>query len=315
MSHTPRIITALAAITTFALSACSSDPAGPSGPGTIGGQRTAATAIDSALGSGGVSRIEIHLFPGELVAREVHVEADDLEEKIVSGVTAIDPAQGTVTLELGGLTLSYGAGTRFRTETESQESRAAWEAAVQGELAAGRRPAIEARRSPQGSPQAPDDATFVAADLRLESEADEPKIEIYVDGGNLLSVTGSSAVLRVLGLTIEINDRTSLRDDDGDDGGDDDDGTSGPADGSVEFEMGVRSVDVGGGSITLSNGTVVRVTPSTSISAAGDLFTLGSAAAAVAAAKPVRAEGRGAVEAAGPPPVIGATSLKIEVDD
>ena len=37
-----------------------------------------------------------------------------------------------LTLELGELIISYGAGTRFRTESESHESRETWEAQVQG---------------------------------------------------------------------------------------------------------------------------------------------------------------------------------------
>ncbi len=303
MRFTICIVAALAAVTST-LSGCSSDAAGPSnGPGS---QRTATFAIDSALGLG-PSRIEIHLFPGELVAREAHVEADDLEEKIVSGVSAIDPAQGTITLDLGGLTLSYGAGTRFRTENESNTTRSAWEAAVQTQLSGGTHPVIEARRNPPAAPQAPDDASFTAADLRLSAGAEDPKIEIYMDGDNLESVSGSSAVLRVLGLSIQVNDRTSLADDDG--------GPGTGVGGSVEFEMGVASVDAAAGTLTLANGTVVRVTSSTAISTAGDLLTLEAPADAVSAGQPVRAEGRGTVESAGPPSVIVAASLKIEVDD
>ncbi len=164
-----RTITALAAfMTTTALSACSSDLTTPSDPGSGDpAQSSPAAVLDSALG-GGSSRIEIKLFPGELVAREVHLEADDNEEKIVSNVTAID----------------------------------------------------------------------------------EPKIEIHVDSDNFQGVSGGApAVLRVLGLTIEVNGRT-----------------------------------------------------------------LESTADAVTAGRPVRAEGRGTVESAGPPAVISATSLKVEVD-
>ena len=68
---------------------------------------------------------------------------------------------------------------------------------------------------PPAAPQAPDDASFTAADLRLTPGAADPKIEIYMDGDNLESVSGSSAVLRVLGLSIQVNDRTSLVDDNG----------------------------------------------------------------------------------------------------
>ena len=286
--------------------ACSSDSTGPSTPGDGRATASAVVTVDSALESGGVSRIEIELFPGELVAREVHVENDEAEEKIVSGVTAIDPGQGTLTLELGGLTVSYGSGARFRTETESHETRAVWEALVQSEIAAGRRPLIEARRNASGA-QSPDDPSFTAADLRLESDAEEPKLELYVDGDNLASTDDSELVLRVLGLSITVNGRTRLSPDDN--GG----GTGQPS--SVEFEMGVAAVDVSAGTLTLSNGTMVRVTDATAISAEGDLFTLGAAADAVAESRPVRAEGRGTVETAGPPSVIAASTLRIEVDN
>ncbi len=218
MRFTTGITTALAAIATTFTSACGSDlTVGPESDNPAG--RSAASAVDSALGTG-TGRIEIELYPGELVAREVHVEADDQEEKVVGNVTAIDPTAGTITLALGGLTVSYGAGTRFRTDDESHQSRAAWETAVQGQIDAGRHPLIEARRNPSGSPQAPDDPTFVAADLRLENDADEPKIELYVDSDNLESVSGASlAVLRVLGLTIQVNGHTSLGPDDHGSGG------------------------------------------------------------------------------------------------
>jgi hypothetical protein len=299
---TPSLI---ALITATAAVACSSEARLPSDPeGST--SASAVTTVDSALAGGGVSRIEIELFPGELVAREVHVEADDAEEKIVSGVTAIDPVQGALTLELGGLIVSYGAATRLRTGSESHESRAAWEALVQSEIAAGRRPLIEARRNPAGT-QAPDDPSFAAADLRLEDESDEPKIEIYVDDDNLVSSSASEVVLRVLGLSITVNDRTRR-------GSDDNGGAGQPSGASVEFEMGVAAVDAAAGTLTLSNETVVRVTAATAISPEGDLLTL-EAAAAVAQGGSVRAEGRGTVESPGSPAVIVASSLKIEVDD
>lgn len=309
MRYFTHVIPTLATFLTAAgAAACSSDAAGPSDPGNGGSSASAVVTVDSALGSGGVTRIEIELFPGELVAREVEVEDDDAEEKIVSPVTAIDPAQGTLTLELGGLVIGYGTGTRFRTEGESHETRGTWEALVQSALDAGGRPLVEARRTPSGSPQAPDDASFIAADLRLEDEADEPEIEIYVDGDNLVSADGTSeVVLRVLGLSIAVNGRTRL--------GPDDNGGSGQPSGSVEFEMGVSSVDPAAGTLTLSNGTVIRVTGETAIDPEGDLLTVDATAAAVAQGRPVRAEGRGSIESPGTPAVIAASTLKIEVDD
>lgn len=304
MRFAARTILAIAALMTAGtVTACSSDLTLPSDPGAGGPTDGSAVAsIDSAVGSGGSARIEIKLVPGSLVASEVHLEADDNEEKIVSTVSAIDPGSGTVTLDLGGLTVAYGAGTRFRTDEESHESRTAWETAVRGQLEAGRRPLIEARRNPSGEPQSPSDPTFVAADLRLENDSHEPKIEIFVDGDNLQGGSGTSAVLRVLGLDIQVDGRTE---------------TGGPGTGgsSVEFEMTVTSVDVGAGVLTLSNGTQVLVSGATAISGEGDLFTLAATADAVTLGRPVRAEGRGAVQSAGPPRVIAASSIKIEVDD
>ena len=210
-----RLIPTLTALaTSLAAAACSSEARLPSDPGDGSGSTAAVATVDSALSSGGASRIEIELFPGQLVAREVHVEADDAEEKIVSGVTAIDPVQGTLTLDLGGLVVGYGASTRFRTEAESDEIREAWEALVTAEIAAGRHPTVEARRNPAGDPQSPDDPSFSATDLRLEGEVDEPQIEIYVDGDNLDGDGGSEVTLKVLGLSITVNDRTSLGPDD-----------------------------------------------------------------------------------------------------
>jgi len=288
--------------------ACSSDPAGPGGTTTppVFGQVLSFSQFDSTLGSG-VQRIEIKLLPGGLVAREVEVEPDDAEEKIVSTVTAIDPAQGTLTLALGGMTVNYGAGTRFRTPQSSRVSRSEWESAISAAIGGGQQPPVEARRNPGASPQDPTDPTFTALDLRLESQADEPKIEVYVDGDNLEPVASPPplAILRVFNLAIEITASTefSLITP----------GGQVPA-GNVEFEAGVIAVDEVAGTLTLTGGTVIEVAGLT-FDPEGDLFSLASAAAAVASGSPVRAEGRGTVTQAGPPAVIAASEVKVEVDN
>lgn len=288
--------------------ACSSDPAGPGGTTTppVFGQVLSFSQFDSTLGSG-VQRIEIKLLPGGLVAREVEVEPDDAEEKIVSTVTAIDPAQGTLTLALGGMTVNYGAGTRFRTPQSSRVSRSEWESAISAAIGGGQPPPVEARRNPGASPQDPTDPTFNALDLRLESQADEPKIEVYVDGDNLEPVASPPplAILRVFNLAIEITASTefSLITP----------GGQVPA-GNVEFEAGVIAVDEVAGTLTLTGGTVIEVAGLT-FDPEGDLFSLASAAAAVASGSPVRAEGRGTVTQAGPPAVIAASEVKVEVDN
>jgi len=303
MSSTRTITAGVIGLAT-ALLGCSSDATGPAGGATIA-RILSMQELDSALGTG-PTRVEIRLEPGSLTAREVEVETTDDEEKLVSRVTAMDPAQGTVTLELGGLVVGYGSGTRFRTPGDSRVSRAAWENAIQGALDAGQQPPIEARRRPAGV-QDPVDPTFNADDLRLASRDDGPKLEIYVDGNNLTPAASPPplAILRVLDLPIEITTGTRL-------------GAATPGGGfptgTVEFEARVVSVDVAGGTFTLAGGTVVRVN-GVAFEPLGDLFSLQAMEGAVAGNSPVRAEGRGTVETAGPPAVIAAQSLKVEVDD
>jgi len=288
--------------------ACSSDPAGPGGsttPPPRFGQVMSFSQFDSTLGSG-VQRIEIKLLPGGLVAREVGVEPDDAEEKIVSIVTAIDPVAGTVTLSLGGMTVSYGAGTRFRTPSKSRVSRSEWEGAISAAITGGQQPPVEARRNPGASPQDPTDPSFTALDLRLASQADEPKIEVYVDTDNLEPVASPPplAILRVFNLAIEITSSTDLSLIVP--------GGQVPA-GNVEFTASITGVDETAGTVILAGGTIVQVSGLT-FDPQGDLFSLSSVASAVSAGSAVRAEGRGSVTTAGPPAVIAATAIKVEVD-
>ncbi|MDH5283949.1 MAG: hypothetical protein OEW80_08705, partial [Gemmatimonadota bacterium] len=201
--HSSRFAQATA-LALMLLAACSSDASGPGGSTTLPpqfGQAMSFSQFDSALGSG-PARIEIKLLPGGLVAREVEVEPDDAEEKIVSTVTALDPAAGTITLALGGMTINYGSGTRFRTPSDSRVSRSEWEAAIAAALAGGGTPPVEARRNPGATPQDPGDPSFTALDLRLESQAEEPKIEVYVDSDNLEPVASPPpvSILRVFNL-------------------------------------------------------------------------------------------------------------------
>jgi hypothetical protein len=89
-----------------------------------------------------------------------------------------------------------------------------------------------------------------------------------------------------------------------------DDDDDGPRQGA-EFEASVTAVDVAGGAVTLAGGRVVLVTASTVIDGDGDLLTLQAVSDAVAAGRPVRAEGHGATEAAG----FVAGTIEFEVDD
>ncbi|HEU4995257.1 MAG TPA: hypothetical protein VFT29_10555, partial [Gemmatimonadaceae bacterium] len=138
------------------------------------GQQISLSDFETAINGTAFVEIEFATATG-LVAREIDVEADDDDEKVSSRVTAINTTAGTVTLQLGGFVVSYTNNTRFRTPTNSNATRAVWEAQVQSELAAGRNPPIEARRDVPATPQAPANATFTATDLRLTNDFDGAK--------------------------------------------------------------------------------------------------------------------------------------------
>jgi hypothetical protein len=78
----------------------------------------------------------------------------------------------------------------------------------------------------------------------------------------------------------------------------------------AEFEA--RVLSVSGNTLNLAGGTRVLVNGATQWSARGDLFNLGQVSAAVAANRPVRAEGRGIRQGNGS---FVAQTLKVEVDD
>jgi len=307
MSRLTRSASLLALVPAL-LAACASDSTAPgvTTPTPEFGQVLTFSQFDSTVGSG-PTRIEIKLLPAGLVAREVHVENDDAEEKLVSQVTAIDPVAGTITLALGGLVVSYGSDTRFRTPSSSRVTRAEWESQIGDAIALGNRPPIEARRNPPVAPQAPTDPAFAAADLRLASVVGEPSIEVYVDADNVEAVAAPPPVgiLRVFNLPIEITSSTELSHTIP--GG-------GTPTGAIEFQGSVTAADQVAGTLTLTGGTVVQVGGLT-FDPTGDLFSLASVSSAVAAGSAVRAEGLGTVTAAGPPVDITATSIKVEVDN
>jgi hypothetical protein len=299
----PRRFATIAALAASAtLAACGTDTSGPSPAGSTFSQVMNITQFDSTLGTG-ATRLEIKLVPGGLVAREVHVESDDAEEKITSQVSAIDPVAGTVTITLGGMQVTYGSGTRFRTPTRSKVSRSEWETAIANALAAGQQPPIEARRNQPAAPQAPTDGSFTAADLRIRDRTDAPAIEAYVDSDNMQTVAAPPpvAILTVFNLPIEITSSTSIS-------------LTSPGgtvpSGTVEFQGGVSAADAAAGTITLAGGILVTVTGVT-FDPTGDLFSLDAVASAIAAGKTVRAEGRGTAQSAS---AITAQSLKVEVD-
>jgi hypothetical protein len=260
-------------------------------------------------------RVEVELYPDAtpLLARELEVEdSEELvdEEKLEGRVTALRRgATGAVlVLDLGGLEVDVGAGTRFRDETGAGDlSMAAALDRLEAELAAGGRPPVEAKRTPPTQPQAPDDPSFVASKLRLNDESSDPRLELNVDTDNFdLGGTGGQGTLRVLGLEIGLDvtgGRTELERE----------GES--AAGEVDFEGLVATADAASGTVTLVGGLVIRIVDGTEVeqgSGEKHLRSLTAVAEALAGGHTVEAEGEGVQETPG---VLVATKVEFEVED
>lgn len=314
-----RPATALAGLATLLLAAsgCNDDSTGPNVPNLPGATRFSeeitVTQLRDAL-IAGPSRVEIKLVPGSLVAREVELERpEDLfdDEEIESRITAIDPA-GTVTLELAGLQVGFNASTRFRAEGSVDLTLAEFAQRVEDALAMGTQPPVEAKRNPAADPQDPDDPTFIAEELELDDEADEPKIEINVDGDNLLDPGAADcdaaalACVRVLAVTVAIQDGVTELEAKTDD-----------AAGEREFEGVVTAVDPVAGEVTLMGGATIRIVEGTEIELDDDgdeLASLDEVSQALAAGSIVEADGKGVVEIADPLTIV-AIEIEFEIED
>src|SRR5712692_6404029 len=234
--------------------------AGPTGPGLPEFSRSITLpGLDSLLGAG-PARVTIWLMPGTLVARRVVVKQTEQltrSERIDGRVTAIaaSATSDTLSLAIGNLKIVVNSDTKFTGQHEEGDdddnhppvtSLAEFTMRVQLALAAGRHPAIEARRAAPGTPQAPGDASFTAAVLRLDGAADRPSIEMDGTSANVLANASPppDAWLQVLGQKIEL--RVS-------------DGTTRikqetpETDGELRFGGIVASVDVSGNKVTLAD--------------------------------------------------------------
>ena len=204
-----RHVTSAASLAVICLLAACDDATAPLQ--TTSGGTLSLSEFQSAIA--GTARIEVQFTSTVgLVAREIDVEPHDNEEKIISRVMAIDTISGTLTLELGGMTIDYTSTTQFRTRSNSNATRSAWEVALIAELSAGLLPSIEARRGPIGSPQDPTSGAFSATDLRITPAITEAQIEVFVDLDNFQEASPPTlAVLTVFGLPVEILNSTQLR--------------------------------------------------------------------------------------------------------
>lgn len=265
----------------------------------------------------GPTRLEIELLSnGSLVAREVEIKtADELahREEIESPIGALEGGtdHGTIILELGGLRVNFDRSTRFRREHGDDLTFDQFTAIIDDAFLNDRQLAVEAKRTPPLEPQAPDDATFFANELKLDDEADEPEIEINVDRDNLRTNTGSppDGWILVLGLEIELRHSEGVTELESEMDG---------VDGETDFEGLVDMVDLVDSTVTLKDGRIIRIVTGTKIERdASDndhLRSLQDVADAVASGFLVEAEGEGVVETTDPLLIV-AIEVEFEIEN
>ncbi|MDH3270320.1 MAG: hypothetical protein OEN56_03245 [Gemmatimonadota bacterium] len=255
-------------------------------------------SLESSMISG-PAQVEVVLLPGGLTAKELAVRPYPTsgEERVQSRAVAIsaDAFGGLATLLLGELEVGFDQTTRFWIGGD-EVAMEAFIAEVGRELEAGREPPIVAERAMPSTPQDPDDGSFVAAALAVTGDG-TGRLRLAVDADNLELLTDRQdgdpdAWLHVLGLRIQL--RIS-------DGTTDVESHEHEFEHVEEFEGAVRSVDLGDRTLTLTDGTLVRVSDRTQVASGEALIhSLEGVAEALAAGSRVLAWGKGAVESEEP---------------
>ena len=286
------------------------------------------TDLQNALMTG-TARVEVSIIPGGLVARRVEIEKPEeiaKPEEVRGQITAItwSAGHGTATLKVGGLQIAFDSSTTFHPRlAPSDHADAAghghhggptvadFVTRIQASLAAGHKAGVRARRKPAAEPQASDDASFTASELQFDGGADHPFVAMNVSAASLTtnSTPPPDAWLKLLGLQLElrVSDRTTQLK------------IENPKlQGVRDFEGIVQAVDQTAGTVTLKDGTLIRIVAGTELEPkAGPnddrLTSLADVAAALAAGKTVGAQGKGLVDATSPL-TLDAIKIQFEVE-
>ncbi len=303
---------------TFLVTACDNTSSGPRSALVQFSHDVSLPDVQSQLVTG-PARVEVSVIPGTLIARRVEIEEPDQlnkPERVRSRVTAITAGTdtATLTLELGGLQIAVNKSTRLHPDDGdggqhatmpamsddggSSMTLADFVARIQADLAAGGSPAVRATRKPPAQPQAPDDGSFLAATLQLDEGNNHPRIELNIAAANLTTnaTPPPDAFLKVLGVSLELrlsDGTTKLRVE------------AQAAEGAEEFHGVVKSVDQTANTVTLMDGTIIRIVAGTDFDARegredDHLTSLADVQAALTAGKTVKAEGRGVVDTTNP---------------
>ena len=307
-------------LTLFA-AACDHSPSGP-GSNSIQFSRTVSLPDAQSLLQTGPTRVEVRVIPGTLVARRVELEESSemtRAEQVRSRVTAVTSGTetATFTLEVGGLQIAANGTTMIRhgdrgdDAAQSALTLAEFVALVQADIAAGHNPTLTASRQPPATPQGPDDGGFLAADLKLDEGNSHSVIKLNIAAANLVTnpTPPPDGFLKVLGVSLELrlsDGTTKLKQENPE------------LDGVREFEGVVQSVDLTAQTVTLKDGTIIRIVAGTEFDGReGDrddhVTGLPAVQDALTAGKTVKAEGRGLVDSTNPL-TLDAIRIEFEVE-
>ena len=293
---------------TLLATACDHSPSGP-GTNSIQFSRTVSLPDAQSLLQTGPTRVEVRVIPGTLVARRVELEESSemtRPEQVRSRVTAVTSGTDTATftLEVGGIHIAANGSTMIRhgdrdgDMAQSAVTLADFVALVQADIAAGHNPTLTASRPAPSAPRALDDGKFLAADVRLDEANSHSVIKLNIAAANLVTnaTPPPDGFLKLLGVSLELrlaDGTTKLKQENPE------------LEGVREFEGTVQSVDQTASTVTLKDGTVIRIVAGTEFDARegnedDHLTSLAAVQDALTAGKTVKTEGRGLVDSTSP---------------
>ncbi len=210
----------------------------------------------------GTVRIEIRLGPDDLVAHRVEVqesESPDEPEAIQSRIVdiSVTDQRSILVLQLGDLEVGFNSETQFRTSGGHDMAFEQFVGHVREALAANEPLGVRAKRRPPDVPQDPNDAEFLADELRIQGLVEEHEIEITIDADNLHLNASPPPDLWITVLALEIEVRAS-------------EGLTEleherPYLVHADFEGLVQAVDLDLRELTLADETVIRLVDGTEI--------------------------------------------------
>ena len=267
----------------------------------------------------GTVRVEIRFGPDNLMAHQVEVqesESPDEPEAIQSRIVnmSVTDERSILVLELGDLEVGFNSETQFRSSGGHNMAFEQFVGHVREALASNEPLGVRAKRRPPDVPQDPNDAEFLADELRIQIQAEEHEIEINIDADNLrlndspppdlwITVLAREIEVRASeGLTQLEHERTDLV--------------------HADFEGIVQSVDLDLRELTLADETVIRLVDGTEIKHVdGDrrlLADLSAVAEALEIGHVVFAAGEGVIQSEAPLTIVASRivfELELSIED